>query len=174
MGGSGATGADGNMPEAYPRAEANATPVRIAIGNIGRLIETPGMNAKIAVGAVGHTRFAVEPRHTIDFAVPGLPPVLSTPSLVWYLEHAGIEAIKPGLAPGEISVGIDLEVQHLAPTPVGMLVTCSARVVQTDGPVISFHVEAHDGTEPIARGFHKRRVIRAESFNRRLNSKPGR
>lgn len=130
------------------------------------------VNAKIAIGAVGEVQFVVEPRHTIDFAQPGLPPVLSTPSLVWFLEHAGIEAIKPGLAAGEISVGVDLEVQHLAPTPVGMTVTCMARVVQTDGPVISFHIEAHDGSEPIARGFHKRRIIRAESFKRRLNAKP--
>jgi predicted thioesterase len=130
------------------------------------------MNAKIAIGAEGRTQFTVELKHTIDFAIPGLPPVLSTPSLVWFLEHAGIDAIKSDLAPDEISVGIDLEVQHLAPTPTGMAVTCLARVVRTDGPVISFHVEAHDGSETIARGFHKRRVIRAESFNRRLNSKP--
>jgi predicted thioesterase len=130
------------------------------------------MNAKIAIGATGQTQFVVEPRHTIDFAQRGLPPVLSTPSLVWYLEHAGIAAIQPALGPGQISVGVDLEVQHLAPTPMGLTVICRARVVQTDGPLISFHVEAHDGSEPIARGFHKRRVIRAESFHRRLNAKP--
>jgi fluoroacetyl-CoA thioesterase len=143
-----------------------------ALGNADRLRILPPMNARIAVGTEGQVQFTVEPKHTIDFNVAGLVPVLSTPSLVWFLEHAGIEALQPGLQPGEISVGTDLEVQHVAPTPVGLTVTCLARVVQTDGPVISFHVEAHDGSEPIARGFHKRRIIRAESFSRRLQAKP--
>jgi fluoroacetyl-CoA thioesterase len=126
-------------------------------------------------GTVGEQKFVVESRHTIEF--PDLPPVLSTPSLIWFLEHASIEALRSVLEPGELSVGTELEIQHLAPTPLGQDVTCRARVVRADGPKVSFQVEARDGHELIARGSHTRMVVRAASFAKRVLAKtdsPGR
>src|SRR5690242_16503009 len=81
------------------------------------------------VGTLGQERFVVELRHAIDFAEGGMPAVLSTPWLIWFLEHAARAAVVPMLEPGESTVGTEIQVRHLAATPVGQAVTCTARVV---------------------------------------------
>ena len=113
----------------------------------------------------------VESKHAIDFATGGMPAVLSTPNLVGLLERAAREALAPCLEEHERTVGIEIELKHLAPTPVGETIRCAARVIRVDGREISFQVEASDSHEVIARGVHTRRVIRVESFDRRVAEK---
>jgi fluoroacetyl-CoA thioesterase len=128
------------------------------------------MKAQPRIGASGERKFTVDATHSISFGPKG-PVVLSSPWLVWFLEHAALDAALPFLEPGEITVGTRVEVDHLAPTPVGGKVTCTARIVHSDGPVISFQLEASDDQETIARGFHKRRVVRVERFAARVQKK---
>ena len=123
------------------------------------------------VGTVAERKFTVEAAHAISFGLSGPPPVLSTPWLVWFLEHAALDTALPFLEPGEITVGTRVEVDHLAPTPVGAQVTCTARIIHSEGPVISFQLEASDGEETIARGFHKRRVVKVDRFAARVRQK---
>lgn len=127
------------------------------------------MNAKIRVGQTGEIRFKVEAQHVIDF--DGMPPVLATPRLVQFLEQAGREALKPCLSPEESSVGMDIELQHLAPTPLGALVTCKARVIHVDERAIQFQIEAADEMEVIARGLHKRAIVNILRFAKRVQRK---
>jgi fluoroacetyl-CoA thioesterase len=129
------------------------------------------MKAAPKVGTTGETRFTVEEKHAIDFAVNGMPAVLSTPWLIWFMEHAAREAMLPLLEPGDSTVGIRVDVEHLAATPIGMGVTCKARVLNSEGPVISFQLEARDDRELIARGYHKLRVIRVDRFAARVAGK---
>ncbi len=129
------------------------------------------MRAQPKIGATGERKFTVEAAHAISFAQSGVPPVLSTPWLVWFLEHAALDAALPCLEPGEITVGTHIEIDHLAPTPLGAIVTCTARVVHSEGPVISFQLEAGDPHETVARGFHKRRVVKADRFAARVEKK---
>ena len=131
------------------------------------------MNGSPKVGTTGEQRFVVEPRHAIDFADSAMPAVLSTPWLIWFLEHAAREAVLPYLVPGESTVGTYVEVRHSAPTPVGQAVTCRARVVRAEGTAISFQLEAHDRDELIARGLHKLQVIRVDRFAQRVERKKG-
>src|SRR5579872_7260601 len=123
------------------------------------------------IGTTGERKFTVETAHAIGFGQDGPPPVLSTPWLVWFLEHAALDAALPFLEPGEITVGTRVEVDHLAPTPLGAQVTCTARIVHSEGPVISFQLEASDEHETIARGFHKRRVVKVDRFAARVKKK---
>jgi predicted thioesterase len=123
------------------------------------------------IGAAVERKFTVEPAHAMSFGPNSPPPVLSTPWLVWFLEHAALDAALPFLEAGEITVGTRVEVDHLAPSPVGAHVTCTARVIHSEGPVISFQLEARDGHETIARGFHKRRVVKVERFAARVEQK---
>jgi len=113
----------------------------------------------------------VEQKHLIDFATGGMPAVLSTSILIGVLERTAREALAPFLEPDERSVGAEIELRHFAPTPLGQRVTCTARVIQADGAQITFQVEARDQHELIARGLHKRAVIRVEHFARRLARK---
>ena len=123
------------------------------------------------VGTVGQVEFNVASQHAIDFANDQMPAVLSTPWLIWFLEHAAREAVLPFLNEGESTVGTHVDVEHLAPTPLGEKVTCTARVIHSDGPVISLQMEAHDQHERIGRGMHKLRIIRCDRFARRVRAK---
>lgn len=116
------------------------------------------------VGDCGRESFTVAATHAIDIAGDPELAVLSTPSLIWYLEHAARDALAPCLEVDETSVGVSVEVEHLAATPVGDKVECQARIVHVDRAVINFQVTARDSQEAIARGVHKRRVIGIERF----------
>jgi predicted thioesterase len=129
------------------------------------------MKSRPVMGTAGEFRFTVEPEHGIDFAGDGMPAVLSTPTLVRFLERAAREVLLPHLESGERSVGAEIEVQHLAPTPLGATVTCVARLVRSEGSGFAFQVEARDDHELIARGFHKRNIIRVDRFAARVRRK---
>lgn len=131
------------------------------------------MKGRPQIGMSGQFEFQVEPQHAIDFAEGGMPAVLSTPHLVGLLERTARMTLAPLLDANERTVGMEIELRHLAPTPVGQKVTCTARVIHVDGREIAFHVEARDAEEIIARGSHRRAVIRVESFARRVQAKAG-
>ena len=100
-----------------------------------------------------------------------MPAVLSTPQMIGLLERTARQALLPFLENHERSVGIEIDLRHLAPTPVGATVTLTVRVVRAEDREVTFQVEARDGQEMIARGLHKRAVIRVESFARRVAAK---
>jgi len=129
------------------------------------------MKGNPKVGTIGELRFVVETRHAIDFAEEGMPAVLSTPWLIWFLEHAARAAILPLLERGESTVGMEIQVRHLAPTPVGQTVICRARVLFADRSEVSFQLEAYDEREQIGRGSHRLRVIRVDRFATRVAQK---
>lgn len=129
------------------------------------------MKGVAKIGTTGEELFIVGEKHLIDFAHEDMPRILSTPWLIWFLEHAARNAVLPLLEPGERTVGVAIEVEHLAATPVGKQVECRARVIYADGPLLSFQIEAHDEHEQIARGTHKRRVIEVARLAKRVQSK---
>jgi len=129
------------------------------------------MKEQPKIGMTGQVEFVVGEDNVIKFDSDKMPRVLATPSLIGFLEQAARVAIEKILEPDESSVGIEIEVQHLAPTPIGHKVVCLAKVIYVDGNIISFHIEASDQTELIARGTHKRAVIKVERFKRRVEKK---
>lgn len=129
------------------------------------------MKGVLKVGTLGEERFVVGEQHLIDFTHDGMPQILCTPWLVWFLEHAARNAVLPLLEPGESTVGVVVNVEHTAATPLGAEVVCRARVIYTDGPLISFQIVAHDEHEEIARCTHKLRVIKAARLAKRVQEK---
>jgi predicted thioesterase len=129
------------------------------------------MKGTARTGTVGEERFVVNEQHLIDFAHDGMPQILCTPWLIWFLEHAARNAVLPLLEPGEGTVGVALNLEHMAATPLGAQVVCHARVIYADGPLISFQIKAHDEHEQIARGTHKLRVIEVARLAKRVQSK---
>ena len=129
------------------------------------------MKSSPKIGTVGELGFVVEQKHCIDFATDGMPAVLSTPNLVGLLERTARQAIAPFLEADERSVGIEIELRHLAPTPPGQGVAITARVIRAEGKQVTFQIEARDAHELIARGVHTRTVIRVDSFARRVQRK---
>lgn len=131
----------------------------------------PTLNPAIKAGLSYDERIVVGPENQIIFADDKMPPVLATPWLIAHMEYAARKAIAPYLQPDERSVGVTVDIEHLAPAPVGDVVTCRARVILVQPPFVTFAVEAFDAVEPLARGVHKRAVIHVDRFRARLERK---
>ena len=131
------------------------------------------MKSHPKIGTGGELKFVVEQKHCIDFATDGMPTILSTPNLIGLLERTARQTLAPFLESDERSVGTEVEVRHLAATPLGQTVICTAKVISTDGRQIGFQIEARDQHEVIAKGLHKRAVIQVESFAKRVQRKAG-
>lgn len=116
------------------------------------------------------TRVVTEPV-CIDFMGPGVQPVLSTPSLILWLEMASRQAAAPLLQQDEETVGTAMNLKHLAPTPLGMKVTLKTRIVEVAGRRIRFQMEAFDEVEKIAEGLHERARVSVPRFAAYLESK---
>lgn len=123
-------------------------------------------------------RFVVPPSKTVPALFPeaeefaAMPEVFATGFLVGLLEWTCILALKPHLDwPAEQTVGTHIDVSHEAATPPGMTVTATAELLAVEGKKLVFAVEAHDGTDRIARGRHERFVIDRVKFDARLAGK---
>lgn len=97
--------------------------------------------------------------------------VYATPAMVALMESAAVAAIEPLLPAGKTSVGIALDVRHLAATPPGQQVRARAEVIEVDGRKVTFKVQAWDERELIGEGTHTRFVVDVARFLERVQSK---
>lgn len=100
-----------------------------------------------------------------------LPPVLSTPRMISFMERSAHQAILPFLKEGQTSVGTVINIKHLGATPVGMAVRFRAELVEVDRRRLRFIVEAFDEVEKIGEGEHERFIIDQDRFSERLAQK---
>lgn len=126
---------------------------------------------EIAVGLTGTARMVVGTSDTAARVGSGRISVLATPRMVSLMEEAALDAIEARLGPGLQSLGTRLDVSHVAATPEGMTVTACAEVVAVEGREIAFRVEARDEAELIGEGTHRRVVVEADRFRRRIAAK---
>lgn len=129
------------------------------------------MSEQIVPGLVAEHTLVVGERDTAQSMGSGEAAVFATPSLVLLLEHAAVLAIRPHLPLGSQSVGVHLDVRHLAATPVGMRVRARAEVIAVDGRRVSFRVQAWDERELIGDGTHERMIVETERFMARVQAK---
>ena len=115
--------------------------------------------------------FLVTDEVAIHFMGPGVPPVLSTPALLMWLELTARENASELLGAGEDTVGISVEMKHLAATPVGMRVRVVSRLVGIEGRVYTFDLEAFDDFDKIAEARHQRASVLVAKFASRVESK---
>ena len=116
-------------------------------------------------------QFVVTEQEAIHFMGPQGPRVLSTPSLVNWMELTSRENILPMLGPGEDSVGVSVHIKHLAATPTGMSVRVISRLSGVEGRIFTFEIEAHDETEKIGEATHQRASVLVRKFAGRVAAK---
>lgn len=114
----------------------------------------------IPLGHANSMEFVPEERHTA--AVVGNSEVVSTPSLIGFLEQTSHRAILPFVEPGEVSVGTRVEVDHLAAAFIGRPIVTEARVAAVEGRRITFEVEARQGEKLVMKGRHGRAIVDRE------------
>ena len=115
--------------------------------------------------------YTVTQQEAIHFLGPHVTPALSTPSLVNWMELTSREFAHAFLSPGEDTVGVSLEVKHLAPTPVGMRVRVISKLKDIQKRIYVFEIEAYDEVEKIAEATHQRASIRVDKFAARIAAK---
>ena len=126
----------------------------------------------IEPGLVNETQFIVQEEDTARASGGAtLPPVLSTPRMISYLERTAHGALLPYLTEGQSSVGTVVNIRHLAATPVGMAVRFRAELLAVDGRRVQFKLEAWDEIEKIAEGEHERFIMDVGRFMDRLAKK---
>ena len=126
---------------------------------------------RIRPGLKGSTEIVVGAQHTAPHIGSGRVHVLATPVMVNLMEAAALRAVEGLLPPGHQTVGIHLDITHVAATPVGMRVRAYAELVGVEKRTLTFKVRAEDEKERIGEGLHERIIINLERFDRRMQEK---
>ena len=127
--------------------------------------------SRITAGLNGSAELVVGPEHTAPFVGSGRIAVLATPVMINVIEAAALNAVEHLLPAGHQSLGIHLDVGHVAATPVGLRVTATAEVERVEGRTITFRVEARDNVDVIGGGAHQRVVVSVARFDERVQRK---
>ena len=125
----------------------------------------------LRIGLIGEASRVVTERDTAAKWGSGLVVAYATPAMVGLMENASVAAIRDYLGPDETSVGIEVNIKHLAPTPVGMQVRARAELVEVGSRRLKFRLEAWDDKEKIGEGLHVRTIVDSTRFAERLKDK---
>lgn len=108
-------------------------------------------------------------------AFADLPPVFATAVMTGFMEWACIEALKPYLLDGQNTVGTQIYLGHVAPTPMGMpkdiKITARVELVEIKGRSLRFRVDCYDECGLIGSGFHERTLIDTVRFMAKVGEK---
>ena len=113
----------------------------------------------------------VTPELTARAMGSGALEVYATPALAALMEKAACLVMDGALEPGIASVGVEMNLEHLAASPVGMEVRAAARLLESDGRRFTFEIEAHDRQGLVGRARHIRATVKAEKFMERAQGR---
>ena len=122
----------------------------------------------ITVGMSAERSLVVPAEQTVGHILNGMPMVFATPMMILQMELASGDAIASCLQPGWVTVGTEVDIRHLAASPVGATVRTTARVIAVERRVIRFEVEAFDRARKIGDGRHARSLVNVERFMKRF------
>jgi len=128
---------------------------------------------KVVPGLVGEIEMVVREENTASHLGSGNVAVLATPEMVRLMEKAAVAAVDHLLPDGYRTVGVEVNIQHLAATPVGLRVRAQAELTAVEGRKLTFRVEADDEVERIGEGVHRRVVIDVRKFKEKVEAKRG-
>ncbi len=136
------------------------------------------MKDSLKPGLTFEFQYKIPEDKTVPYLYPDIPEsqvmpkVFATGFMVGLFEFACIQAINPHLDwPKEQTVGIGVQLSHLAATPPGFTVTVKGTLEKVEGKKLTFSIVADDGVDKISEGMHERFVIHAEKFNAAITDK---
>jgi len=100
--------------------------------------------------------------------------LFSTPSMVRLMEECALEGVLPYLQPNQNTVGIRVDVRHLAATPVGMKVTARCTLMEIDRRRLVFQAEVFDELDRVGEGVNERFIVDREKHEQRIAEKVAR
>lgn len=127
----------------------------------------------LEIGMRGEATLVVGEAQTAAAFGAGGVKVLGTPVMIGLMENAAWRLVQPHMNEGETTVGILVNVRHLAATPMGDTVTATAELVEIDGRRLVFHVVARDSRQVIGEGTHERGRVLLDRFMARVYGEQG-
>ena len=122
----------------------------------------------IQVGMSAERTLVVPPEQTVGHFVDGMPMVFATPMMILQMELTSGDAIRNRLKPGWVTVGTEVNIKHIAASPVGATVRTTSKVIAVERRVIRFEVASFHGERKIGEGFHARGLVNVERFSERF------
>lgn len=129
------------------------------------------LKEKLRSGLAGETATVVAEGNTAVAMGSGSVPVFATPALAALVEAAAIRALAGVLGDDQTTVGVYLDLQHLAATPIGLTVRAEARLTDVEGRRLTFQVAAFDDVEQVGVGTHQRMIVDTAPFVSRTQAK---
>lgn len=118
----------------------------------------------VDIGHRGEAKLVVADEDTARSLGSGTVDVLGTPRLVALCEEASCRAVANDLTPGSTTVGINVRIDHLQPSPVGAEIIAEAVLAKVDGRRLTFNVSATDDRGLVAVGKVVRVVVDVDRF----------
>jgi predicted thioesterase len=122
-------------------------------------------------GIIKEERFTIKEEHSAKSVGSGEVKVLSTPSMIAFMEATSRDLIQPYLQTGYTTVGTRVDVRHLSPAPVGQEIVVRSELVAVDGRKLVFKVEALWKGNKIGEGTHERYIVNLERFLEKIRKK---
>lgn len=119
----------------------------------------------------GRQEITVTNQDTAKAHKSGTLDVFATPAMTALMEETAWKSVADELDEGMCTVGVSLNIRHLAATPVGMKVTCETNLIEIDGRKLVFSVEVFDETGKIGDGIHERFIVQSEKFQKKADEK---
>ncbi len=135
------------------------------------------MKNTLKPGATASFSYRVPAEKTVPHLYPEaaefkeMPTVFATGFMVGLMEWTCMKVLEPHLDAGEGSLGVHIDVSHIAPTVPGQTVTVDATCTKVAGRRVWFDVKAHDGIDAIGAGRHERIIVHWNKFVARVNEK---
>ena len=127
----------------------------------------------VNIGVKGHMQIEVTKNLLAKNVGSGALDVFATPAMIALIEETAWKSVAPALDYGMTTVGTSLSIEHTAPTPLGMSVTCDTELVAVDGKKLTFNAVVSDEKGEIGHGTHERFIVETESFQAKADSKRG-
>ncbi|MEO5936849.1 MAG: hotdog domain-containing protein [Terriglobales bacterium] len=122
------------------------------------------MAKPVPIGTRAEVKRTVEFKDTLTAHMEKLPPVLTTPDMIGWMELACYFATEPFCEGDETTVGTAIHVRHLAPTGIGSEVTSEAVLEKIEGRFHIFRVTARDNEKLLGDGHVHRAFISYAKF----------
>ncbi len=126
-------------------------------------------NYNLEIGMIYESALIVEEKHTAFAYGSGSLYVFSTPAMIGLIENAALNCVDTEIGEKYSTVGIHLDIKHIAATKMGQKVHAIAELVEIDGKKLLFKVEAFDEEKKIGEGYHSRFIIDFEKFMEKVN-----
>lgn len=129
------------------------------------------MRQKFEPGILIEKRIKTSPEMAASRFHKSSPQVLSSPTLITFMQTTCADLLAPFLEESEMAVSVRIEMCHLSSTPIGMDINIRAEITKIDGKNVDFKVEAFDEIERIAKAFNEMYIIDKERFAKGIKRK---